>query len=826
MSALPAAASPVPGTYRSVAPARLLDTRSSATRPTSGTVLHVPVLGRAGVSQAGVAAVFLHVTAAAVRVSGYLSVYPGGSAVPTTSTLNVTQGLITSNNTLVAPGGNGAIDIRVAAATDVVVDLLGWTVGGAPGGGDVPAGGMVPLAPTRLLDTRGHGPLRSTGLALAIPQVPADAAAVVLNLTTVNSSGVVQVVSYPAGAPRTTLPAMHAAPGRATAALDLVGLGAGGVVALATNGGATDLVVDLLGYVAGGTAGPGGLVATNPQRVLDTRTTHQPLGRTTIVLAGHAVPADAQAVLVTLTSVPNSRASGYVVSYADGDPVPPVSMVNPLADAPVASQQLVPVGPDGGITVQYSSGSGDVVVDVNGYVRARLLPPVQPAVLSQADTSPLADGGQESRARSVLLTTNRYALQTWWQGAATTLMSTAPERLGQSDTADTVRRLAMEAFSLATSLATNAYDPAVAGVSTQTAQGVVAQIAARVACTHRANRVSGWGSSWQSSLWSSYAGRAAWLMWDSLPAATRTCVQRMVISESDFVTTLRPKYMVSESGATVTPGDTGAEEDSWYALAPALAIAMMPTAEQRDVWRRQEQQMLVAAWARPADTTSSTPVDGVPLATWLQGSNVLPTGVVINHNRIAPDYSTTVYQSVDTLEMAVLAGQSAPQASLAGLGPVYDALSTVRYAVPPYAAPGGAVVAPGTSKIYYPQGNDWGTGQQTPYALFDADADVFGFGNPADPVPAPTAAATHLAAAAAMQQRVASGAMYLSSTEYSYVGREEHTAQLAAQVYLAYFTKERLTVDVAPQPVLVSSRTPVPAQHAPPAARSEAVLRH
>jgi hypothetical protein len=383
----------------------------------------------------------------------------------------------------------------------------------------------------------------------------------------------------------------------------------------------------------------------------------------------------------------------------------------------------------------------------------------------------------------------------------------------------------MEAFSLSTSLASGAYTPAQTGVSTQTATSVVAQIVNRVVSRHRANRVGGWGSSWQSSMWASYAGRAGWLLWPNLSPATRTYVERMVISEADYVATLRPKYMIAANGRVITAGDTGAEEDSWYALAPALAIAMMPRAEQRDTWRLHEEQMLIAAWARPSDVTSSQSVDGTSLTAWLDGSNVAQNGVVTNHSRIAPDYSTTAYQSVDTLKMAVLAGQPVPQASLFGLGPVYHALGAVSYIAPPYASPGGTVYSPNTARIYYPQGCDWGTGQETPYALFDADTDVFGLDSAAV-MPAATEASLHLSAAAAMQRRSSTGAMYQTSTEYKYVGREEHTAQLAAQTYLAYFTQARLNVEVTPQPVAPNGPGVAPATTRAPVPANEAILMH
>ena len=296
----------------------------------------------------------------------------------------------------------------------------------------------------------------------------------------------------------------------------------------------------------------------------------------------------------------------------------------------------------------------------------------------------------------------------------------------------------------------------------------------------------------------------------------------MIVFEANFVLTLRPKYMVNAIGTTLTLGDTGAEEDSWYALAPALANAVMPAAPDRALWLQQQGQMQISAWARPGDVSSSQLVDGRLLSSWLSGSNVNANGVVVNHSRIAPDYSTNAYQSVDSVVMSALAGQTAPQSSLFGLGPVYGAQSSVSYTAcntykTPDGLPSGAIYYSSTDPtIYYPQGCDWGVGQEIPYALSDADAVAFGFGDD-EATSADVAESEHAGAAAAMQLRpqtaggTASGAMYRDATppEYIFAGREEHASQLAAQLYLAEDVQEgHLTFTVAAQPPLFSRATP------------------
>jgi hypothetical protein len=395
-------------------------------------------------------------------------------------------------------------------------------------------------------------------------------------------------------------------------------------------------------------------------------------------------------------------------------------------------------------------------------------------------------------AADVLRASVRYGLSTWWKDQAPALLARPLDAAAQRDATDAVRRLSMEALGISTAVATGVYDPEETGRSRSQALDVVRTVVDRVGCSHRATVVGGWGHSWQSTMWSSLAARAAWLSWSSMPQATRTCVQAMVQSEADFATTIEPLVMGTAVGSVTRPGNSASEEDSWYALAPAVAVAMMPAAERRDVWRTAQVRLLAAAWTRSSDLRTGASLDGVPLATLVTGYNVEEDGTVINHGRIAPDYSTNAYQNVDAILVATLAGQTAPEAALHGLSAVYEALATNVYdTADGYAQPGGAVYHPVQPRpevahgVYYPQGCDWGEGQVLPYALLDAQAAAYGFGGPDEtPTDASRAAERHLAEAAAMQERGTDGRMYQDRTEYVYVGREEHTAQLAAQLVL------------------------------------------
>jgi hypothetical protein len=58
--------------------------------------------------------------------AGFLTAYPTGMALPLASTLDWSQGLITSNAAIVPGGTNGAIDMYANSPTDVVIDINGY----------------------------------------------------------------------------------------------------------------------------------------------------------------------------------------------------------------------------------------------------------------------------------------------------------------------------------------------------------------------------------------------------------------------------------------------------------------------------------------------------------------------------------------------------------------------------------------------------------------------------------------------------------------------------------------------------------------------------
>ncbi len=837
-SGLPAADVPHAGAYRALSAVRVLDTRTGGVPLARSGRLVVPVLGRLGVPPTGVGAVQLHVTAVGASAASHLTVHPSGVA-PTTSSLNYAVGPAVSNTVTARPGADGAVVITNGTATvHVIVDLVGWA--GATPSADDP--GLHAIAPRRVWDSRtGSRPLDGRGTTVAVVggAVPAAARAVVANVTTVGASASgLPLLSWAAGAPRPSTSNGNTVRGVPVATQVVVGIGTGGRVALATGGGTTHLVLDVVGYLVGARAqfapGDGQLRSIAPLRLVDTRLTGLPLasGQRLVqqVTGRGGVPADASAALVTITSAPGTKNTGTLVVVGNGEGRPPTSDLNARPDLPVARQVITPLGVDGGIAVVRTGGTGHVVVDLVGYVSSVPTPTaIAPRTGLLEGEDPAGELGPEAAA--VLRGSVRYALGPWWRSVAPDLLARPLDGAAQNDSTDAVRRLSMEAFAVSTAVATGAYRADETGRSPAQALDVVGTLVGAVACRHRASVVGGWGQSWQSTMWSSLAARAAWLSWDAMPEQTRTCVRAMVVSEADFATRLQPLTMVSSGGVVTRPGNSASEENSWYALAPAVAVAMMPAAERRDVWRAAQVRLLAASWTRAADLAQDPVVDGQPLAALVSGFNVQDDGTVVNHDRIAPDYSTNAYQNVDAILLATLAGHRAPEAALLGLSAVYAALGTNTYvAGPPFLAPGGTVYSPlapfspARFGVYYPQGCDWGLGQVLPYALFDAQAAAYGFGGPVGtPTDATAAAVQHLAEATRMQERFTDGRTFAGSTEYTYVGREEHTAQLAAQLVLTLVLADpdRAAAAVAPADVAV---TPLEQLQAPPAPSNESRL--
>ncbi|MFB9713045.1 hypothetical protein ACFFPI_02600 [Arthrobacter methylotrophus] len=163
-------------------------------------------------------------------------------------------------------------------------------------------------------------------------------------------------------------------PGEMVANLAIVEVGADGQIAISnTSTGTVQIVVDATAYFAmSGPLGlPGSYQAVAPARLLDTRTSSGPIaggGSVPLRLGGSTgVPANASAVVVNLT-VTQPTSFGFITAYPSGSPRPNVSNQNYGTGQTVPNLAVVPVGPDGTVTIaNTSSGTAQIIADVVGF---------------------------------------------------------------------------------------------------------------------------------------------------------------------------------------------------------------------------------------------------------------------------------------------------------------------------------------------------------------------------------------------------------------------------------------------------------------------------
>ncbi|GAA1896233.1 CHAP domain-containing protein [Lapillicoccus jejuensis] len=381
------------GSTVTVAPARIVDTRtglggqSGATGP--GRTTTVTVTGRGGVPATGVTAVVLNVTVTGATRSGYLTVYPAGRARPKASNLNFAVGQTVPNLVLATVGSNGQMSLYNGSGGTVhlVVDVAGYVIGGSA----VVAGSTLSSTPARVADTRTglgvgstapliDGAVRTVVVAGHGNVPPAGVAAVVVNVTTTGATGSGYVTAYAAGASRPDAANVQFAPGTTVPNLVLVPLGAGGAIQLyAHTSGSVHVVVDVAGWVLGGTPStPGATLASTQSRLVDTRygvgvTLGAVRSGTSVslpVLGRSGVPASGVDAVVLNVTATRGTTSGYLTVYPGGRPRPLASNVNFRPQTNVANLVVVPVGANGTVSLYNGSpGSVDAVVDVVGWIR-------------------------------------------------------------------------------------------------------------------------------------------------------------------------------------------------------------------------------------------------------------------------------------------------------------------------------------------------------------------------------------------------------------------------------------------------------------------------
>lgn len=329
-AASPAAAAALPSgssTYVAVTPQRMADTRPSqgsyGYTMVNASTMRIAVTGREGVPEDAIAAV-VNVTIIGSGAKGYITVFPSGQALPTTSNVNAdAPGRTVANMAHVKLGTNGSIDLFRSGSMNVAVDLVGVYV---PVTAAVSSGRLQTLAAgaQRVSDSRPSNALGANTtrtIDLAPAGLPTGASAALVNITAVTAFPGFWT-AFPSGTSRPNVSTLNIdTVGQTRAAQAIVPLNGVRTISVYASGGG-HLLVDLVGWYTGDGAAAmtdGLFLPAAPMRMLDTRAlrTLAPWGGSTYEFQVGAPVANAAAAVMNLTGT-QPWDKGYVTAYPAG----------------------------------------------------------------------------------------------------------------------------------------------------------------------------------------------------------------------------------------------------------------------------------------------------------------------------------------------------------------------------------------------------------------------------------------------------------------------------------------------------------------------------
>ena len=379
--------------YFTVAPCRLLDTRSS-TALNAGQLYVFNVAGNCGIP-ATAKAVSFNVGVVSSTGPGHMVFYPGdqSSSPFANSTINfISTPLPRFNNAILrlATNGAGTLAVRpsiyIGATAHMILDINGYySEDTLPAPGAQGPFGYQTVTPCRLADTRttatplAHGVSRNFTVQ-GVCGVPAGATAGMLNLAAITPSEAGQVQMFTAGTP---IP--HMATVRFPAGITAQANGARLKLSSSTpdvtllfmgdtsTAGAAHAVLDAYGYFK--TDAPLKYRPITPCRLLDTRLADQGAPMLTAgetrafqVQGNCGVPAGAKAAMLNVVVV-GPAGNGHLNLYPSGTPLPLASSLNYTTSlGNLANGLIVPLSTQADdVNITAAVSSTHVIVDVFGY---------------------------------------------------------------------------------------------------------------------------------------------------------------------------------------------------------------------------------------------------------------------------------------------------------------------------------------------------------------------------------------------------------------------------------------------------------------------------
>jgi hypothetical protein len=335
-------------------PTRIADTRGSGGPIAAGQSRCFTVAGVGGIPQSAAGAV-LNVTGVGYSQYGWLTVYPNGQAVPSTSTVNFdTREYAIANGTIARIGTGGQVCINAGrSGSNVILDATGFLVDST---------GQVQLLaqPDRVIDTRTLGPIIAAGQSQCfsvanVGNVPSTAAGLVVNVTAVGYTDVGWLTLYPSGQALPSTSTLNFDPNAEYAIANgaIARIGAGGQVCVNAGRAASHVILDVAGYLATSTGQI--QLLDQPVRLVDTRSSGGPIlsgqSRCFTVVNGTTVPSSATGMVLNVTGV-GYTSLGWLTLFPNGQAVPSTSTLNfDTTETAIANGAIARIGTSGQVCV-------------------------------------------------------------------------------------------------------------------------------------------------------------------------------------------------------------------------------------------------------------------------------------------------------------------------------------------------------------------------------------------------------------------------------------------------------------------------------------------
>ncbi|MFN8074869.1 MAG: LamG-like jellyroll fold domain-containing protein [Kineosporiaceae bacterium] len=374
-----------PSYYKTVNPARLLDTRSGTggtTGPVAGgKTIRLQLRGVAPIpSSVDVTAVAMTLTSVSPSTDGWLMAYAENTPRPNAALTQYKGGAgNVSDFAIVQLGNNGYVDIYTTGTTQIMVDVIGYFTTNPTTAGSMT---YFPSTPETILDTRGDknggalgAPIAkiNSGSTLAVQVagkagVPLGADAALVHLSAADAPAPGYLEAWPDGATPPNSSMLQYPGAFARAITQIVPLASNGKMDLRPSTGPVNLIATVIGYFDITTSGKK-FHSLPVARIIDTRTGNPtPPGSAVTVGQGDAVVADDACIVVSVTKPyysGDTRNGWLALASADGTNYGSGGL-NFTGERSYSNTDIVPTGASRGIRTA-SNATIHLIVDRLGY---------------------------------------------------------------------------------------------------------------------------------------------------------------------------------------------------------------------------------------------------------------------------------------------------------------------------------------------------------------------------------------------------------------------------------------------------------------------------